>query len=82
MARTTVNIDDPVLADLKKLQQRENKPLGQLVSELLTIALTTKRPGRQRKRGFRWQCAAMGARVDLANRDALWGALDEDSRRK
>ena len=31
MPRTTVNIDGPVLRDLKRLQKREGKPLGRRV---------------------------------------------------
>ena len=37
--RTTLNIDDTVLRALKRLQKKEKKPLGQLVSELLALAL-------------------------------------------
>ena len=39
MPRTTLNIDAPVLEDLKRLQKKENKALGTLVSELLVQAL-------------------------------------------
>ena len=38
MARTTVDIDDPILRDLKKLHKERNLPLGKLISELLTKA--------------------------------------------
>ena len=37
--RTTVDIDDPVLKDLKKLQKREGKSLGRLISDLLAQAI-------------------------------------------
>ena len=30
--RTTIDIDDPILEDLKRLQRRDGKPLGRLVS--------------------------------------------------
>ena len=39
MARTTVDIDAAVLRDLKRLQKRQGKPLGQLISELVAAAL-------------------------------------------
>jgi len=32
MARTTVDIDDPILRELKELQRRERKSLGRLIS--------------------------------------------------
>ncbi|KAB2867691.1 MAG: antitoxin, partial [Burkholderiaceae bacterium] len=37
--RTTIDIDDPILKDLKRLQRREGKSLGRLVSDLLAQAL-------------------------------------------
>ena len=36
--RTTLDIDDPVLRELKELQTREGKSLGRLVSDLLARA--------------------------------------------
>jgi hypothetical protein len=38
MTRTTLNLDGPVLAELKRLQREEGKPLGDLASELLAAA--------------------------------------------
>ena len=37
--RTTLDIDDPVLRELKRRQAREGKSLGRLVSDLLARAL-------------------------------------------
>ena len=37
--RTTLDIDDPVLRELKQLQTKEGKSLGRLVSDLLARAL-------------------------------------------
>jgi len=72
--RTTVDIDASVLRELRKRQQRERKPLGQLVSELLAQAIaaedTTAPP-------FRWVCRDLRPRVDLDDKDALWAILDE-----
>ena len=39
MPRTTVDIDAPLLRDLKRLQKREGLSLGRLVSDLLGEAL-------------------------------------------
>ena len=41
--RTTIDIDDPILKDLKRLQKREGKSLGRLVSDLLAQALANSR---------------------------------------
>jgi hypothetical protein len=77
MARTTVDIEDPILKDLKDLQKRERKPLGRLISELLAEVLA------QRKRGHRpeppqlcWSASSMRARVDLGDKEAVWNVLD------
>jgi len=52
MARTTVHIDAPVLRDLKRLQKREGKPLGQLMCELLAYALGLRCLERAREDAF------------------------------
>lgn len=78
--RTTIDIDDPILKDLKRLQRVQGKPLGRLVSDLLAKALAdTKREQPPAKR-FEWISRPMGARVDLSDRDALLDAMDESRR--
>ena len=79
MPRTTVNIDAPVLRDLKRLQKREGKPLGQLISELLAHALGLRRQERVREEAFAWTAQPMRARVDLADKEAVQAALDRDT---
>jgi hypothetical protein len=71
MPRTTVNIDAPVLRDLKRLQKRERKPLGQLMSELLAQALGGRRPERMRQDALAWTARPMRARVDLTDKEAV-----------
>ena len=39
MARTTLDIDESVLRDLKRLQRKQGKSLGRLVSDLLAETL-------------------------------------------
>lgn len=79
MPRTTVNIDAPVLRELKRLQKRERKPLGQLVSELLARALREQGRAAPEPRPFVWHSQPMGARVDLADREAVQAILDRDA---
>ncbi len=78
MARTTLNIDTPVLDELKRIQKREGKSLGRLVSELLTDALGRRRAEVSEDAGFEWISKPMEARVDLADKDAVYAALDRD----
>jgi len=43
MPRTTIDIDASVLRELKRLQKRAHKSLGQLISELVATALASVR---------------------------------------
>jgi hypothetical protein len=79
MPRTTLDIDGPVLCDLKLRQKREGKSLGRLASDLLAIALA--RDVHSKPPVFRWVTRSMGARVNLADKEAVYAALDSDVRR-
>ena len=78
--RTTLDIDDPVLRDLKRLQQRQGLSLGRLASDLLAKALVEQRKPALAAPAFRWISRPMGARVDLADASALLDAMDEPRR--
>ena len=74
--RTTLDIDDPVLRELKRLQAKEGKSLGRLVSDLLARALkenaaSTAAPPRT------WIAKPMEARVNLSDKEAVNRALDQ-----
>ena len=75
--RTTLDIDDPILKDLKALGVREGKSLGRLASDLLAQALAAKQTEAAKAREFRWISRAMGARIDLADHDAALDAMDD-----
>lgn len=79
MARTTVDIDTPVLQELKRLQRSDGKSLGRLVSDLLSEALAGRRDKRPPPR-LVWNAQEMRALIDIADKEALHAALDsEDS---
>lgn len=75
--RTTLDIDDPILKDLKRLQKQEGKSLGRLVSDLLAEVLGQRRARARRRPPFRWISRPMHARVDLDDHDAVLDAMDE-----
>lgn len=75
--RTTIDIDDPVLRDLKRLQKREGKSMGRLVSDLLVAALAQSHGREDAPATFEWVSRDMGARVDVTDRDALHDAMDD-----
>ena len=74
--RTTVDIDEPVLKELKRLTQREGRTLGRVVTDLLAESLGRRRAALPTAPAFAWTSRPMGARVDLADKDAVRAALD------
>jgi hypothetical protein len=78
--RTTIDIDDPILKELKRLQAREGKSLGRLISDLLAQALRKQREPEPARPRFRWIAKPTGAKIDLADKHALLDALDADQR--
>jgi hypothetical protein len=77
--RTTLDIEDPLLKQLRQIQRREGGTLGALVSRLLAEALS-RRGGRPRARPFHWTARPMGARADLMDKEALYAILDRADR--
>ena len=76
MSRTTLNIDTPLLEELRGLQKEEGKSLGDIVSELVAEALAHRgRPPEPRT--FHWTTRKMGARIDISDKEALYAALDQ-----
>lgn len=74
--RTTLDIEDPVLEELREFGRAEGRSLGQAASELPAEALhSRKKVGRPAGR-LAWKSQPMGARVDLADKDAVFALLD------
>jgi metal-responsive CopG/Arc/MetJ family transcriptional regulator len=74
MKKTTLNIDDTVMAELKREAARQGRTMSELVETALRLLLRS-----QRKRGripalptFR----SAGTLVDIADRDALYQAME------
>ncbi len=78
--RTTVDIEDPILEEVKRSAAAEGLSLGKAVSRLLAEALASHRGTDARASSFKWRTSAMGARIDLADKEALYSALDEGRR--
>ena len=68
--RTTIDIDDPVLREVKAIHEREGRSMGAVVSELLAEALAGRLSSRA-KPAFCWTSRPMNALVDLADKDAI-----------
>jgi hypothetical protein len=75
MPRTTVNIDASVLLSLKRRARDEGKSLGELLSEIAARALDRDERG-TKSAPLQWRSRAMGAKIDLEDKEALRDALD------
>ena len=77
MARTTLDIDTPVLKEVKDIQKKEGVSMGKVVSKLLAEAIAQRRvPATAPK--LKWESRPMGALVDLSDKDAVYGILDRN----
>jgi hypothetical protein len=77
MPRTTVDLDASVLREVKRLARRTKRSLGDVMSELLAAALHRSESP---ERPLAWTSAPMEARVDLADKEAVYGVLDGEAR--
>lgn len=75
--RTTIDIDDPILREVKTLHEKEGRSLGAVVSELLADALARRRGSRARP-AFHWTSRPMKALIDLSDKEAVYAILDAD----
>jgi hypothetical protein len=84
MARTTVDIDTPLLKELKALRDREGRSLGRLVSELLAEALAARkrRGGKARPVKLKWHSGAMGPLIDINDPRVLKEFLAQEDAEK
>lgn len=73
--RTTLDIDAPVLKEVKAIHEKEGRSMGTIVSELLADALARRRSSRARPK-FSWTSRDMKPRIDIADKEALYAALD------
>jgi Ribbon-helix-helix protein, copG family len=71
--KTTLNIDDTVMAELKREAARQGRTMSELVETALRLLLSSQRkPGKiPPLPKFR-----SGALVDVADRDALYHAME------
>lgn len=78
--RTTVDVDTPILAEVKRLAKKEGKSLGRMVSDLLARALRDHGQAGSPARRRAWKAKGMGARVDLSDREAVYAAMENEDR--
>lgn len=75
--RTTIDLESPVLEELKRVQQEEGVSLGKLASRLLADALDFRRKKSAKPFKISWNTGRMGALVDLSDKDAMYRMLEK-----
>ena len=68
MARTTIDIENPILTEVKNLQKKDGRSMSKIVSQLLTEGLA-QRKNKAKASRFKWSCRRMGALIDLSDNE-------------
>jgi hypothetical protein len=77
MPRTTLDLDSPVLSELRRRARRESKSMGRVASELLALAFADD--DRAPASRLDWRSARLGEPlVDLEDKEAGRAILDEN----
>jgi hypothetical protein len=74
--RITLDIDPPILKEVKAIQKQERRCMGSIVSELLAEALAHRRSGGHVP--FRWILRQMNSVIDVADNEAVYPRLDRE----
>jgi hypothetical protein len=83
VTRTTVDIEAPILRELKALGHKEGRSLGKLISELVAEALARRHEQpHSAPPTLSWISKPMHSTIDWADTDALAAILDQDDREK
>ena len=77
MARTTIDIDDPILNEIKAIQKKEGRSMGKIVSQLLAEALNNQKSSAKQPK-FTWISRPMRSLVDLSDKDEVYRILDRE----
>ena len=72
--KTTLNIDDTVMAELKREAARQGRTMSELVESALRLLLRSRR--KQEKLAPLPTFRSGGALVDISDREALYQAME------
>ena len=75
MSRTTIDIDDPVLKEIKYINKAEGRSMGKVVSQLLAEALSARKKTKDSVH-LSWIHRPMKPLVDLSDKDEIYRILD------
>lgn len=74
-----MDLAKPVLEELKALQKKEGRTLGELASQILAEGLREKQRSRVEAvpRKFHWCSQPLGPKVNLSDKEAVYRAMGE-----
>ena len=75
MARTTVDIETPILEEIKRFQKKDGRTLSRIISQLLAEALVNKK-AKTTLPTIKWTSRPMKALINLSDKDTLYRILD------
>ncbi|HUP19647.1 MAG TPA: ribbon-helix-helix protein, CopG family [Gemmatimonadota bacterium] len=76
--KTTLNIDDTVMRRLRREAARQGRTMSELMEAALRLFLESRRAEPPGELPELPSFDSGGERVDVADREALYGAMDED----
>ncbi len=78
MPRTTVNIDAPILDELRRLSSQRGKSMGRLISDLLAESLAAETSPHPPQEPLDWSISPGGLLADPLDKEAIYALLDAD----
>lgn len=77
--RTTVNLDDHLLTEIKIISARTRRPLGEVIDDALRLMLSTEKTGTPRRVEFpTYGGGGLQPGVDLEDKEALAELLGDN----
>ncbi|MDH4470440.1 MAG: antitoxin [Verrucomicrobiae bacterium] len=77
--RTTLDLDLPILKELKAFSKSNSFSLGKAATALLAEALSAHKAKRKAPPRFKWHSKNMGpAKIDISDKEALYKILDQE----
>ncbi len=77
--RTTIDLEIPILKELKDFSRSRGSSLGKITTQLLTEALAMHKSAKKSPPPFQWISHSMGAKIDFSDKEALYNILDQRS---
>ena len=76
--RTTLDLEAPILKELKAFSKSHSLSLGKSATQLLMKALVMHKAEKKALPKFKWYSQPMGAKIDISDKETLYKILDQD----